>query len=121
MPDLAQPPAIEELVSAGPGSVPLRIHAPADRPAAGVVLEIHGGGFYLGSAASNDVRNRRLAEVLGVVVASVDYRLAPEPPWPAALSDSQPAQRWPSPRFSDCGIAGSDQSMPPCCSSGPTT
>jgi acetyl esterase/lipase len=93
-PALAQPPAIEELVSVGPRSVPLRIHAPADRPAAGVVLEIHGGGFYLGSAASNDVRNRQLAEALGVVVASVDYRLAPEHPWPAAPEDCETAARW---------------------------
>jgi acetyl esterase/lipase len=93
-PALARPPAIEELVSVGPRSVPLRIHAPADRPAAGVVLEIHGGGFYLGSAASNDVRNRQLAEALGVVVASVDYRLAPEHPWPAAPEDCETAARW---------------------------
>ncbi|HET7659622.1 MAG TPA: alpha/beta hydrolase [Oryzihumus sp.] len=94
VPAAAHPPAVEELVSAGRRSVPLRIHAPADRPVAGVLLEIHGGGFYLGSAAGSDVRNRQLADDLGVVVASVDYRLAPEHPWPAAPDDCETAALW---------------------------
>lgn len=94
VPAAAQPPAVEELVSAGRRSVPLRIHTPRDRPAAGLILEIHGGGFYLGSAADGDIRNRRLADALGVVVASVDYRLAPEHPWPAAPEDCETAALW---------------------------
>jgi acetyl esterase len=90
----SRPPAIEEVVCAGGRRVPLRIHTPADRPATGVILEIHGGGFYLGSAARSDLRNRRLADALGVAVASVDYRLAPEHPWPAAPDDCETAALW---------------------------
>jgi acetyl esterase/lipase len=90
----ASPPAVEELVVADGRSVPLRIHTPVDAAVKGVFLEIHGGGFYMGSAAGSDVRNRRLADALGVAVASVDYRLAPEHPWPAAPDDCETAALW---------------------------
>ncbi|WP_194818823.1 alpha/beta hydrolase [Nocardia sp. XZ_19_385] len=89
----ADPPAVEELATVGGRSVPLRIHTPAGR-AKGVFLEIHGGGFYMGSAAGSDLRNRRLADALGVAVVSVDYRLAPENPWPAAPDDCETAALW---------------------------
>ncbi|MBV9830688.1 MAG: hypothetical protein JOZ82_03775, partial [Marmoricola sp.] len=62
----ADPPAVEELASSDGRTVPVRIHTPVGRPASGVVLELHGGGFYLGSAAASDVRDRELAEALGV-------------------------------------------------------
>jgi len=89
-----QPPPSVETVSVDGRSVPLRIHTPTDQPAAGVLLEIHTGGFYLGSAARSDVVNRRLVEALGVAVVSVDYRLAPEYPWPAAPDDCETAALW---------------------------
>ncbi len=105
----SQPPPAEEVASIGNRSVPLRIHAPLDGPPTGVVLEIHGGGFYLGSAADSDVRNRGLADALGVVVASVDYRLAPEHPWPAAPDDCETAALWlaesSTERFGTAGLA----------------
>ena len=90
----SNPPAVEELVRAGGRSVPLRIHTPVGEPPTGVLLEIHGGGFYLGSAAGSDIRNRHLADALGVAVVSVDYRLAPEHPWPAAPEDCETAAIW---------------------------
>lgn len=93
-PAVSEPPPVEELVSAGGQRVLLRIHAPVDRPARGVVLEIHGGGFSMGSAARSDIRNRQLADALGVAVASVDYRVAPEHPWPAAPDDCEAATLW---------------------------
>jgi acetyl esterase/lipase len=93
-PAVPDPLPAEELVGADGHEVPLRIHAPVDRPARGVVLDIHGGGFYLGSAADGDRRNRELADSLGVVVTSVDYRLAPEHPWPAAADDCEAAALW---------------------------
>nr|WP_272475459.1 alpha/beta hydrolase [Baekduia alba] len=90
----SNPPAVNELVGIAGRRVPLRIHIPADRAATGVYLEIHGGGFYMGSATASDVRNRQLADALGIAVASVDYRLAPEHPWPAAPDDCETAALW---------------------------
>lgn len=83
-----------ETVSAGGRSVAVRIHTPTEQSAHGVLLEIHTGGFYLGSAAGSDVRNRRLVDALGIAVVSVDYRLAPEYPWPAAPDDCETAALW---------------------------
>lgn len=89
-----EPAPAVETVSAGGRSVSVRIHTPAHRRAAAVLLEIHTGGFYLGSAARSDVQNRRLVDTLGVAVVSVDYRLAPEHPWPAAPDDCETAALW---------------------------
>ena len=100
-PTASQPPAVDLVACVGDRGVPLRIHTPVDRPATGVLLEIHGGGFYLGSAAGSDIRNRRLADALGVAIASVDYRLAPEHPWPAAPDDCETAALWLAENASD--------------------
>ncbi len=67
---------------------------PSGRQARGVHLDIHGGGFYMDSAAHSDVRNRALADALNVAVVSVDYRLAPEHPWPAAPDDCEAVALW---------------------------
>lgn len=88
------PRPITEQAGALGRSVPVRIHLPVTSPVAGVFLEIHGGGFYMGSAAGSDVRNRRLADALGIAVVSVDYRLAPEHPWPSAPDDCETAALW---------------------------
>ncbi|MFI1237133.1 alpha/beta hydrolase [Nocardia salmonicida] len=88
------PPPVEELVVIDGRRVPLRIHTPVSGAVNGVFLEIHGGGFYMGSAADSDVRNRTLADTLGLAVVSVEYRLAPEHPWPAAPDDCEAAARW---------------------------
>ncbi|WP_394618186.1 alpha/beta hydrolase [Lentzea sp. JNUCC 0626] len=81
------------LVSAGGRQVPVRVHRPAGAPK-GVYLDFHGGGFYAGSAADDDARNRDLANALQAVVVSVHYRLAPEHPWPAAPDDAETAAQW---------------------------
>ncbi|WP_211347030.1 alpha/beta hydrolase [Saccharothrix australiensis] len=89
------PAAVEQVVEAAGRQVPVRVLLPAgDTAPRGVHLDIHGGGFYLGSAAQGDARNRRLADALGVAVVSVDYRLAPEHPWPAAPDDCETAALW---------------------------
>jgi acetyl esterase len=90
----SSPPAVTELVGSGDRRVRVRVQEPVGRVAAGVHLEIHGGGFYLGSAAASDLDNRRLADDLGIAVVSVDYRLAPEHPWPAAPEDCETAALW---------------------------
>jgi acetyl esterase len=71
----------------------VRVFRPQDRPR-GVYLHLPGGGFYLGSAPQDDERNQRLADALGIAVVAVDYRLAPEDPWPAAPDDAETAARW---------------------------
>ncbi|MCQ4117810.1 alpha/beta hydrolase [Rhodococcus tibetensis] len=93
-PSPADPPAIEEMVEAAGVRVPVRIFIPTGGRARGVYLDIHGGGFYMDSAAREDVRNRELAEALHIAVVSVDYRLAPEHPWPAAPDDCEAAALW---------------------------
>ena len=70
------------------GNVRVRVIAPradgAPRPA---LLWIHGGGYVLGSAQQDDRLCARFAERLDIVVVSVDYRLAPEHPYPTPLED----------------------------------
>ncbi|MGW0174014.1 alpha/beta hydrolase fold domain-containing protein [Rhodococcus sp. NPDC003322] len=93
-PSPADPPAFEEVVTAAGARVPVRICTPTDGRVRGVYLDIHGGGFYMDSAARDDVRNRELADALRIAVVSVDYRLAPEHPWPAAPDDCETAALW---------------------------
>ena len=75
------------------GAVPVRVLRPPDAPR-GVYLHLHGGGWTLGAAHHADVANRRLARRCGVAVVSVDYRLAPEHPYPAAPDDCEAVARW---------------------------
>lgn len=53
-----------------------------------------GGGFYMDCAARDDARSARRADALDVAVIGVDYRLAPESPWPAAPDDCEAVARW---------------------------
>ncbi len=75
------------------GDVPVRIYQP-DGPVSGVVVYFHGGGFVMGSIGIMDAVARNLADVSGAVVISVEYRLAPEHPYPAGLDDCEAATRW---------------------------
>ncbi len=69
-------------------AVPVRVYRPAGRdgPRAGIVY-LHGGGFMLGDLASSDSIAWGFADQTGAVVVSVDYRLTPEHPYPAAFDD----------------------------------
>ncbi|MFH8883700.1 alpha/beta hydrolase fold domain-containing protein [Streptomyces californicus] len=93
-PPAADPPAVEEVAEAAGARVPVRVFLPSGGAPRGAYLDIHGGGFYMDTAAHGDVRNRALAEALRSVVVSVDYRLAPENPWPAAPDDCETAALW---------------------------
>lgn len=88
------PPPVELVAEAGGRQVPVRVTMPREGEPRGVYLEIHGGGFYMSWAARSDFRNRRTADAAGVAVVSVDYRLAPEHPWPAAPDDCETAALW---------------------------
>jgi acetyl esterase len=65
---------------------------PAD--ALGVLVWLHGGGWYVGDIESFDRVTRQLANASGAVCLSVDYRLAPEHPYPAAVRDARAAVAW---------------------------
>lgn len=66
-------------------------------------LFIHGGGFVVGDIASYDFHARTLAERIGTTLISVDYRLAPEDPWPAAADDIESIARWVLDNVADLG------------------
>jgi acetyl esterase/lipase len=74
---------------------PVRIYRPRGAPGrcAGI-LYIHGGGFCLGSVAMENAGAVQLAHALGAVVVSVEYRLAPEDPYPAGLDDCYAALQY---------------------------
>jgi acetyl esterase/lipase len=88
------PPAEAVSAEADGRQVPVRITNPQREAPRGVYLEIHGGGFYMSRAKRSDYRNRLLADAAGIAVVSVDYRLAPEYPWPAAPDDCETAALW---------------------------
>lgn len=85
--------ASHEVVDVAGRQVPIRVFTPGVPPR-GVHLDIHGGGFYLGPTLRENARNQQVADALGVVVVSVDYRIAPEDPWPAAPDDCETAALW---------------------------
>jgi acetyl esterase len=89
-------PAVEDRTIPGPaGEVPIRVYDP--RGATGetpLVVFFHGGGFATGSIDTHDGPCRKLAVETGYPVLSVDYRLAPEHPFPAALRDCYATLEW---------------------------
>ena len=93
--DLRKPSNAGVEVLTLPSGAGVRLHRPAN--AAGptpALLWIHGGGYVLGTAAQDDILCRRFVDILGTTVASVDYRLAPEHPYPAPLEDCYTALTW---------------------------
>jgi len=79
----------------GPGGeVGLRIMRPKSGPARGVYLYFHGGGWVLGTADQADPVMEHFADDLGLAMVSVEYRLAPEHPYPAAPDDCEAAAKW---------------------------
>ena len=82
---------LRRLAAAG---VPLRVYVPDERLSQACLLWIHGGGYVIGSAAQDDRFCGAMCSALGLVVVSVDYRLAPENPAPAPLNDCYAAWQW---------------------------
>jgi acetyl esterase/lipase len=79
----------------GPGSrQSLRLYTPAGGGSGAALLWIHGGGFVIGDVSQDEAFCAETARELGVVVASAEYRLAPEHPFPSALDDVLAAWRW---------------------------
>ena len=85
----------EEEVDGATGALRARLYTPAGPTVtpAGLMVWFHGGGWVVGSIRSHDLALRLLAVESGVSILSVDYRLAPEHPWPAAPDDALAAWR----------------------------
>jgi acetyl esterase len=85
----------EVLVDARGGPVRVRLYLPDGMQAGSpAILYLHGGGFVLGGLDGCDYVTRGLASRTGLLVASVEYRLAPECPYPGPLDDCEDALRW---------------------------
>jgi acetyl esterase len=86
---------VENLVLPGPECpLPVVAYHPTRETARGVMVWCHGGGWTVGSPASSDDEVRAIAEASGWTVLSVDYRLAPEYPFPKGLEDFYSALAW---------------------------
>jgi acetyl esterase len=87
-------PEVREIPGLTKESAPIPIRIMTPGTVNGVYLHYHGGGMTMGSALSMDARNWQIAEACNVVVVSVDYRLAPEHPFPAGPEDCEAAALW---------------------------
>jgi len=86
---------VEDRRIPGPGGeIPIRIYTPAGGGPKGVFVNFHGGGWVIGDLDTADAMCRSLAEAAGCIVVSVDYRLAPEHVYPAAVEDAYAATCW---------------------------
>jgi acetyl esterase len=99
----------DRLVPSDAGDIPVRVYTPhaAVGEAHGVLVWYHGGGFVIGDLETADATCRALANRAGCVVVSVDYRLAPEHPAPAALDDCVAALIWTVENFELLGVDAS--------------
>jgi acetyl esterase/lipase len=110
---LPPPPEIPNLAvserrapgQAGAPDVRVLVFQPTDRtepmPA---ILHIHGGGYVIGAPEMNEASNRELAADLGCVIVSVDYRLAPDTPFPGPVEDCYAALKWLHANAAELGV-----------------
>jgi len=94
-PDKAEVSREEVIVPGAEHDVRCLLYRPRKaRPGCPGYLHIHGGGYIMGSVEGSDISNLQLASKLGIVILSVDYRLAPEHPIPAPLDDCYAGLAW---------------------------
>ncbi len=88
--------AVEDRLIPGPDGnrIPIRIYRPPGAGPFGVMLHYHGGGWVGGSIGNDDLRSHLTCRRAGIIVVSVDYRLAPEHRFPAGLEDAYAALAW---------------------------
>jgi acetyl esterase len=85
------PAATVRIIPARNGAVRVRELLPAGGSVRGTYIHIHGGGWVMGTPEENDWHLRRIADATGLRTVSIDYRLAPEDPWPACADDCEDA------------------------------
>ncbi len=87
--------AIDRSIDGAGGPIRLRTFVPEQGGTLDAVfLHLHGGGWFIGSPEMTDLLNEMVADTLNVAVVSVDYRLAPEHPFPAGPDDCEAAAVW---------------------------
>ena len=104
--DVAAVTGVDGAMPGAAGDIPYRLYAPANDAAEylpGFVF-FHGGGMVGGSVETHDLVAAALAQTTGCRLVSVDYRLAPEHPFPAAVEDAIAATRWVSEHARSLGI-----------------
>lgn len=87
-------PPVATVVEVDAGGVPARLYRDAATDRAPVILYAHGGGWVMGNLDTHDSLCRHLVAASGWALLAVDYRLAPEHPYPAAIEDLSRALRW---------------------------
>ena len=96
-----------DVVAEGAEPIPLRVYRPAgvsDSRRLPVLVYFHGGGWVIGDLETHDVLCRQVTAEAGVSVIAVDYRLAPEHKFPAAVDDAWAATRWVAAHAADLGV-----------------
>jgi len=100
--------AVRNITADGPGGpIPLRVYRPAGATAGTplpALVYFHGGGWVIGDLDTHDVQCRQLTAEAGITVVAVDYRLAPEHKFPAAVDDAWAATRWVAEHGSELGV-----------------
>ena len=101
---LAQVGDVSARTVPGPaGEVPVRVYRPLTEGPHPTIAFFHGGGYVIGDLDTHDDHARLLCRDVDAVVVSVDYRLAPEAPFPAGLEDCVAAYRWVVQHAADLG------------------
>ena len=86
--------AVDAVEDVDAGGVPARVYRPPGAGPFPVTMMFHGGGWVIGGLATADCQSREVCRGANAVVISVDYRLAPEHPFPAAAEDCYAATAW---------------------------
>ncbi|WP_242910177.1 alpha/beta hydrolase [Actinomadura terrae] len=97
LPEDERPPvgsAVDTTIPGPAGDIPVRVYTPEGEGPFPAFVWFHGGGWTIGSLEENEYSCRKVCAMAGAVVVSVDYRLAPEDPFPAAADDAYAAVTW---------------------------
>ena len=100
-------PILHQVENASFDGVPVRIYRPSPSKSLPCVMYFHGGGWVIGNLKTHDTLCRHIAEQSGCVVIAVDYRLAPEHKYPAAIDDCYQATSYAVQHATELGIDAS--------------
>lgn len=98
---------VHEVRDVAAGGVPSRLYRPSADASVGLIVYFHGGGWVVGDLETHDHICRTMAVNTGHAVLSVDYRLAPEHKFPAAVDDAMAATRWAHENAASLGVDAS--------------